>query len=73
VICWPAIFVSSIILTHLNKPLWIPVCGSLLYGFSHLVFTLGMILVGAQYAVIFSKWATRVAVERFFPEFKEGE
>ena len=73
IICWPAIFMASIILTHMNKPLWIPVCGGLLYGLSHLVFSVGMILVGAQYAVIFCKWATRVAVERFFPEYKEVE
>ena len=44
---------------------WIlAVGGPLLYGFSHLVFMLGMYLAGADYVRILLRWATRVLVEK---------
>jgi len=45
--------------------LLIAIGGPLVYGFSHLVFLLGMYLAGYNYTKIFLRWATRVAVEKW--------
>ena len=65
VIGWPAIFVLGYVSVHIGKPWLVAVGGPLLYGLSHLVFTLGMVLAGAQYTMHFVKWAARKAGERW--------
>jgi hypothetical protein len=62
VIGWPLIAVLGAVSIHLNQPLVVAVGGPLAYGLSHLVFLLGMYLAGAEYSMIFLRWATRVAV-----------
>lgn len=62
VIGWPLIAVLGAASIHLNQPLVVAVGGPVAYGLSHLVFLLGMYLAGAEYSMIFLRWATRVAV-----------
>jgi hypothetical protein len=64
IIGWPAIGALAALAIYLNKPWLVAIGGPLLYGFSHLVFLLGMYLAGFNYTKIFLRWATRVAVER---------
>ena len=65
IIGWPAISVLGALAIYLNRPLLIAIGGPLLYGFSHLVFLLGMYLAGFNYTKIFLRWAARVAVEKW--------
>ena len=65
IIGWPAISVLGALAIYLNRPWLIAIGGPLLYGFSHLVFLLGMYLAGYNYTKIFLRWATRVAVEKW--------
>lgn len=62
VIGWPLIAFLGAVSIHLNQPLVVAVGGPVAYGLSHLVFLLGMYLAGAEYSMIFLRWATRVAV-----------
>jgi hypothetical protein len=62
VIGWPLIAVLGAASIHWNQPLVVAVGGPVAYGLSHLVFLLGMYLAGAEYSMIFLRWATRVAV-----------
>jgi len=65
IIGWPAIGALGALAIYLNRPLLIAIGGPLVYGFSHLVFLLGMYLAGYNYTKIFLRWATRVAVEKW--------
>jgi len=65
VIGWPAISALGALVIYFNRPLLIVIGGPLVYGFSHLVFLLGMYLAGYDYTKIFLRWATRVAVEKW--------
>jgi len=65
IIGWPAIGALGALALYLNRPLLIAIGGPLVYGFSHLVFLLGMYLAGYNYTKIFLRWATRVAVEKW--------
>lgn len=62
---WPAISALGAISIYLQKPLLIAVGGPLTYGLSHLVFLLGMYLGGIEYAKVFLRWLTRIAMEKF--------
>ncbi len=64
IIGWPAVGLLGAISIYLNEPLIVIIGGPLTYGLSHLVFIVGMYLAGAQYARIFLRWATRVAMEK---------
>ena len=64
IIGWPAISALGALSIYLNEPLLIVIGGPLLYGFSHLVFLIGMYIAGAQYTKIFLRWATRIAMEK---------
>jgi len=65
IIGWPAIGALAGLAVYFNRPWLIAIGGPLLYGFSHLVFLLGMYLAGYNYTKIFLRWATRVAVEKW--------
>ncbi|MEJ2171070.1 MAG: hypothetical protein P8X90_36740 [Desulfobacterales bacterium] len=65
IICWPAIAALTALAVYLGRPWLLAIGGPLLYGFSHLVFLLGMYLAGFNYTRIFLRWATRAAVERW--------
>ena len=67
VIAWPAIAVLGYISVALDNAWILAVGGPLLYGFSHLVFMLGMYLAGANYVNILLRWAVRVLVEKKMP------
>lgn len=69
VIGWPLIAVLGAISIHLNQPLVVAVGGPVAYGLSHLVFLLGMYLAGAEYSMIFLRWATRVAVVKLLNRY----
>lgn len=64
VIGWPAIALLGYIAVSIDNAWLIAVGGPLLYGFSHLVFLLGMYLAGYDYTKVFLRWAIRVAVEK---------
>jgi len=64
VICWPAIGALGTLAIYLNRPLLIAIGGPALYGLSHLVFLLGMVLAGEKYTRIFFRWITRITMER---------
>ena len=61
---WPAVAASGVLAIQLNEPLIAVVGGPLIYGFSHLVFLLGMYFSGAKYTVIFFRWLSRISVEK---------
>lgn len=65
IISWPAIGVLGVLSVHFRRPSLIVLGGPVLYGLSHLVFTVGMWLAGVEYAKAFLRWATRVAIERW--------
>lgn len=69
---WPAVIGLGVVAAYLKKPLIAVIGGPLVYGFSHLVFLLGMYLAGARYSLIFFRWAARVAVEKMLPESGDG-
>jgi len=64
VLGWPAVAALGILSIKLQTPWIFVVGGPLIYGFSHLVFLLGMYLSGAVYSLIFCRWLTRVTMER---------
>lgn len=64
VIGWPAVALLGAISIHFSEPLIVGIGGPVTYGLSHLVFIAGMYLAGAEYAKVFFRWATRVAVEK---------
>ena len=61
---WPAVAALGLLSFHLETPWIVVVGGPLIYGFSHLVFLLGMYLSGAVYSLIFCRWLVRVTMER---------
>jgi hypothetical protein len=69
VIGWPLITVLGAVSIHLNQPLIVAVGGPAAYGLSHLVFLLGMYLAGAEYSMIFLRWATRMAVVKLLDRY----
>ena len=64
VISWPAIALLGYIALATDRAWLLTVVGPLLYGFSHLVFLVGMYLAGANYFKIVLRWAIRVLVEK---------
>ncbi len=64
IIGWPAVALFGLLSLKLHNPWIVGVGGPLIYGFSHLVFILGMYLSGATYSLIFLRWFTRVSMER---------
>ncbi|MFH2124005.1 MAG: hypothetical protein ABIJ50_11050 [Pseudomonadota bacterium] len=61
---WPAVAACGVAAVKLHEPLIAVIGGPLVYGFSHLVFLLGMYFSGAKYSVIFLRWFSRVTVEK---------
>ena len=61
---WPAVAVLGLLSLKLQTPWIVVIGGPLIYGFSHLVFLLGMYLSGAVYSLIFCRWLARVIMER---------
>jgi len=61
---WPAVAVLGVLAIKFNEPLLAVVGGPLVYGFSYLVFMLGMYFSGAKYTVIFFRWLCRVIAEK---------
>jgi len=68
IIGWPAIALLGYVSVRIGRPWLVAVGGPLLYGLSHLVFLLGMVLAGTQYTRPFLRWAARRAVERWGTE-----
>jgi len=62
---WPAIVALGFVSFHVQRPWLVAVGGPLLYGLSHLVFLLGMVLAGTQYTRPFVRWAARRVVEKW--------
>jgi hypothetical protein len=65
IIGWPAIIALGFVSVQVNRPWLVAVGGPVLYGLSHLVFLLGMVLAGTQYTRPFLRWAARRAVEKW--------
>jgi len=65
---WPAVAVLGVIAIKLKEPLIAVVGGPLVYGFSHLVFILGMYFSGAKYSLIFARWLLRIVMEKLLSE-----
>lgn len=61
---WPAVGLLTIIAIYSGKPLIAVIGGPLIYGFSHVVFWVGMYLAGASYVGVFLRWAARTCVEK---------
>lgn len=64
VLGWPAVALCGLLSIRMHNPWIAAVGGPLVYGFSHLVFMLGMYLSGGTYSLIFLRWFTRVSMER---------
>jgi len=65
IIGWPAIALLGYVSIRVGNPWLLAVGGPALYGLSHLVFFLGMVLAGTQYTRPFLRWAARRAVEKW--------
>jgi hypothetical protein len=64
---WPMVGVIGSLGIYLQKP-WLAAIGApAVYILSHLVFLLGMALAGAEYSLIFLKWALRTFIEKYHP------
>lgn len=61
---WPAVAVMGVLAVRLEEPLLAVIGAPLIYGFSHLVFLLGMYFSGAKYSLIFFRWLTRATMEK---------
>lgn len=61
---WPAIAALGAISVYFQKPVIVAVGGPVMYGLSHLTFTVGAYFAGAKYTRVFMRWLTRVAMER---------
>lgn len=61
---WPVVALLGILSVYLKEPLIVLIGGPVAYGFSHLVFWIGMFITGSYYSMIFLKWAVRIAVEK---------
>lgn len=64
VLGWPAVAALGLLAIKWQTPWIVVIGGPLTYGFSHLVFLLGMYLSGAVYSLIFCRWLARVTMER---------
>jgi hypothetical protein len=71
IIGWPAVAALGAVSIYLKEPLVVAIGGPLTYGFSHVVFIVGMYLAGAEYSKIFFRWATRRAVEKWITKSQE--
>jgi uncharacterized RDD family membrane protein YckC len=71
VIGWPAVAVLGYLSVTLDNGWLVAIGGPLIYGFSHLVFLLGIYLSGYDYTKIFLRWAVRVVVEKWMPSHPE--
>ncbi len=69
IIGWPAVGLLGTLSVTMQQPLIVMIGGPLVYGLSHLVFLLGMVLAGGEYSWIFLRWATRVAVEKLLARY----
>ena len=70
IIGWPAISGLGILSLYLNEPLIFVIGGPVAYGLSHLVFILGMYLAGMAYVHVFSRWLTRIGMEKLLVRFQ---
>lgn len=61
---WPAVALCGAMAVKFDEPLIAVIGGPAVYGFSHLVFLLGMYFSGARYSLIFFRWFSRVTVEK---------
>jgi len=61
---WPAVAALGVLSLYWQTPWIVVIGGPLVYGFSHLVFLVGMYLSGAAYSLIFCRWLARVTMER---------
>ena len=64
VIGWPAVAFFGFLSLYLKQPLVLIIGGPLTYGTAHVVFLVGMYIVGKDYAMIFMKWSIKKACEK---------
>jgi hypothetical protein len=64
VIGWPAVAFFGFLSLYLKQPLVLIIGGPLIYGTAHVVFLVGMYIVGKDYAMIFMKWSIKKACEK---------
>ena len=64
VIGWPAVAVFGFLSLYLKQPLVLIIGGPLTYGTAHVVFLVGMYIVGKDYATLFMKWSIKKACEK---------
>lgn len=69
VLGWPAVALLGFLAAYYGRAAIVVVGGPLIYGFSHLVFLLGMYLAGAQYSWIFLRWLTRVTMLKLLKRY----
>jgi hypothetical protein len=76
VIGWPAIGALGALSVYWKAPLIVGIGGPVMYALSHLCFIAGMALAGAEFSMVFLRWAARVGVERLlnqdFQDEKDG-
>jgi len=64
IIGWPTVGLIGVLSIYWREPLLIIVGAPLCLITAHLVFLLGMYLVGGKYVMIFVRWATRITLEK---------
>jgi len=64
VIGWPAVALFCFLSLYLKQPLVLIIGGPLTYGTAHVVFLVGMYIIGRDYAMLFMKWLIKKACER---------
>jgi hypothetical protein len=64
VIGWPAVAFFGFLSLYLKQPLVLIIGGPLIYGTAHVIFLVGMYIVGKDYATLFMKWSIKKACEK---------
>lgn len=61
---WPAVAFFGILAMWLKEPLVAVIGGPLIYGFSHILFWVGVYIAGAEHTKALFMWATRRGLEK---------
>jgi hypothetical protein len=64
VIGLPAVVAMGIIAVWIREPLVLVIGGPLIYAVSTIVFIIGIEMAGKKYFRVFSRWLTRVVLEK---------
>ena len=62
---WPAVGAFGLLAYYMEEPLIAAIGGPAIYGFSHILFWIGVYVAGAKYSKVFFQWGARIFVEKY--------